>query len=427
VRCLLEDKQGRLWVGTSAGLVRIEGNTVRPVAAEDGKRITVTSLAEGSSGTLWVGTKSGLGRLENDVVRRVRVGGRPHGDLVMSLHADADETLWLGTADAGLQRLRNGRLASVTSRQGLPDDSLLSLLDDGAGRIWLSSGRGIFAIARSELEAAADGGSARINVLAITEAEGLRDRECSGGVQPSAWRARDGRLWYPTIDGVAVVDPRRARMNSRPPKVLIEEIVADGQRFEPEGDLMLPAGTRHLEIRYAAPSFVAPERLRFEHRLEGLDSSFFAAGADRVAHYTALGPGGYRFRLRVANEDGVWSELASPLAFAVRPYVWQTLWFYAVSASVLVMMSVAAFHLRVRGLRLRERELKRRVAEEMARVQVLSGLLPVWAWCRKVRDDAGYWAQIEQYISARSKLEFTHGICPECATQFKKGLEREGT
>jgi hypothetical protein len=226
---------------------------------------------------------------------------------------------------------------------------------------------------------------------------------------------------------VAVVDPRRARMNSRPPKVLIEEIVADGQRFEPEGDLMLPAGTRHLEIRYAAPSFVAPERLRFEHRLEGLDSSFFAAGADRVAHYTALGPGGYRFRLRVANEDGVWSELASPLAFAVRPYVWQTLWFYAVSASVLVMMSVAAFHLRVRGLRLRERELKRRVAEEMARVQVLSGLLPVCAWCRKVRDDAGYWAQIEQYISARSKLEFTHGICPECATQFKKGLEREGT
>jgi hypothetical protein len=67
------------------------------------------------------------------------------------------------------------------------------------------------------------------------------------------------------------------------------------------------------------------------------------------------------------------------------------------------------------------------VAEEMARVQVLSGLLPVCAWCRKVRDDAGYWAQIEQYISARSKLEFTHGICPECATQFKKGLEREGT
>jgi hypothetical protein len=244
-------------------------------------------------------------------------------------------------------------------------------------------------------------------------------------VQPSAWRGRDGRLWYPTIDGVAVVDPRRARTSRKPPPLLIEEIVADGQRLEPEGDLALPAGTRHLEIRYAAPSFVAPERLRFEHRLEGLEPGFFAAGADRVAHYTGLGPGRFRFRLRVANEDGVWSELETPLAFVVRPYVWQTLWFNAIAASVLVLGVAAALNLRVRGLRLRERELQRRVAEEVAKVEVLSGLLPICAWCKKVRDDVGYWAQIEHYLSARSKLEFTHGICPKCASEFKKSLESE--
>jgi ligand-binding sensor domain-containing protein len=425
VRCLLEDKNGRLWVGTSAGLVRIDGSAVQAVAAEDGKRMTVTSLAEGPSGVLWVGTKSGLARVEDGMLRRVRVGGNPHRDVVMSLHADADGTLWLGTEDAGLQRLRDGRLASVTSRQGLPDDSVLSVLADDAGRIWLSSGHGIFAIARRELEAAADGRLARLDAIAITEAEGLRDRECSGGVQPSAWMGRDGRLWYPTIDGAAVVDPRRVRLSSKPPPILIEEVVADGQHLDPGGTLSLPAGTRHLEIRYAAPSFVAPERLRFEHRLEGLEPTFFAAGPDRVAHYTALGPGRYRFRLRVANEDGVWSELEWPLAFAVRPYVWQTLWFYAASVSVLVLVVAAALHLRVRGLRLRERELKRRVAEEVARVEILSGLLPICAWCKKVRDDAGYWAQIEQYISARSRLEFTHGICPECASDFRKDLESE--
>ena len=380
----------------------------------DGKKITVTSLAEGPSGGLWVGTTSGLAQVENGAFRRVTIGGKPHADHVMSLHADADGTLWLGTTDAGLQRLRGGRLASVTSRQGLPNDTVLSVHDDRTGRIWLSTGQGILAVERADLEAAMDGRSARISAITITEAEGLRDRECSGGVQPSVWLGRDGRLWYPTIAGVAVVDPRRVSMNTRPPSIQVEEVVADGRPVAPGATLDLPAGVRHLEIRYAAPSFVAPERMKFEHRLEGLEPGFFAAGADRVAHYTALGPGRYRFRVRAANEDGVWGEQDAPVTFAVRPYFWQTLWFYLLCGCALALAAVAIVELRVRRLRHREEELKRRVAEEMARVEVLSGLLPICAWCKKVRHDAGYWGQIEEYISSHSKLEFTHGICPDC-------------
>jgi ligand-binding sensor domain-containing protein len=423
VRCLLEDKDGRMWAGTSEALVRIDGRAVHPVATEDGKKITVTSLAEGPSGKLWVGTTSGLAEVENGAFRRVTIGGTPHADHVMSLHADADGTLWLGTTDAGLQRLRGGRLASITSRQGLPSDSVASVRDDGAGRVWLSTGQGILAIARGDLEAALDGRAARISAITITEADGLRDRECSAGVQPSMWLGHDGRLWYPTIAGVAVVDPRRVRLNTRAPPIQVEEIVADGRRVAPGDSLNLPAGVRHLEIHYAAPSFVAPERMRFEHRLEGLDSAFFAAGADRVAHYTALGPGSYRFRVRAANEDGVWGEQDASVTFAVRPYFWQTPWFYALSACVGVLAAVAILELRVRGLRHREQELKRRVAEEMARVEVLGGLLPICAWCKKVRHDAGYWEQIEQYISSHSKLEFTHGICPECLTRVSPPKE----
>src|SRR5260221_13386042 len=169
--------------------------------------------------------------------------------------------------DAGHQRLGAGRHASVTSLQGLPNDTVLSVRDDGTGRIWLSTGQGILAIARGDLEAALDGRSPRISAITITEAEGLHDRECSAGVQPSMWLGRDGRLWYPTIAGVAVVDPRRVRLNTQPPPIQVEEIVADGVRVAPGASLDLPAGVRHLEIRYAAPSFVAPERMRLAHRL----------------------------------------------------------------------------------------------------------------------------------------------------------------
>jgi hypothetical protein len=145
-----------------------------------------------------------------------------------------------------------------------------------------------------------------------------------------------------------------------------------------------------------------------------LDSVFYEAGSERVAHYSGPGPGRFKFTVRAANEDGVWDERGASIEFSVRPYPWQTRWFYALSGATLLLLMFAAFELRVRSLRARERELNRRVTEEMARVRVLSGLLPICAWCKKVRDDAGYWNQIETYIRDHSQASFTHGICPDC-------------
>jgi ligand-binding sensor domain-containing protein len=421
VRCVFEDREGRIWVGTSGALFQIDDEARHDVATEDGKRITVKALAQGPDGVIWVGTASGLARVEGGTVRRVRIDGKPHAEDVDALLTDPNGTVWIGTIGAGLQRLRGGRLAAVTASQGLPSNTVLSVLDDGLGRLWMSSGEGIVGAARADLEAAADGGAGPLRAVRITEAEGLRDRECSGGVQPSAWRGRDGRLWFPTIAGVAVVDARRASLNTRPASVLIEGIVADGRALAPDARLDLPPGTRHLEIQYTAPSFAAPERLQFQHQLEGLESAFFRAGPDRVAHYSLLKPGRYRFRVQAANEDGVWAEDTTALDFAVQPYVWQTPWFYALCAAALLAAAWTAFELRVRALRFRERELRRRVAEELAQVKVLRGLLPTCAWCRKVRDDAGYWTQIEAYVAAHSEAEFSHGICPACKEKFKAG------
>ena len=421
VRCIIEDKEGRIWVGTSGALFRMNGETLQRVATEDGKRIAVKALAQGPDGVIWLGTSSGLARVEGGIVRRVQIERKPHAADVDALLCDPDGTLWIATADAGLQRLRAGSLAAVNASLGLPSDNVLSVLDDGVGRLWMSGGGGIFAVARAELEAAAERRPAPLRVVTITEAEGLRDRECSGGVQPSAWRGQDGRLWFPTIAGVAVVEPRQVGLNTRPSPVMIEKIEADGRALAPDARLELPAGTRHLEIHYTAPNFAAPERVRFEHRLEGLEPAFFRAGADRVAHYSLLGPGRYRFMVRAANEDGVWAEDATSFELSVRPYFWQTLWFYATCAAFLLLTAWTTFELRVRGLRSRERELQRRVTEELAQIKVLRGMLPICAWCQKVRDDAGYWTQIQTYVAAHTEAEFSHGICPDCEARFKSG------
>ena len=366
VRCLFEDKEGRIWVGTSGGLFYIDAEARHEVAAEDGKRIIVKSLAQGPDGVIWVGTSSGLARVEGGTVRRVRINGKPHAEDVDALLTDPNGTVWIGTIDAGLQRLRAGRLAAITSTQGLPSNTVLSVLDDGVGRLWMSSGEGIFGVARADLEAAAGSAAGPLRAIRITEAEGLRDRECSGGVQPSAWRGRDGRLWFPTIAGVAVVDPRRIGLNTRPASVLIESIVADGRTLAPDAGLDLPAGTRHLEIHYTAPSFAAPERVQFEHRLVGLEPAFFRAGSDRVAHYSLLKPGHYRFVVRAANEDGVWAEDEAALDLSVRPYFWQTLWFYAICAAFLLLAAWIALELRVRGVRFRGQVQAQTAATETA-------------------------------------------------------------
>jgi ligand-binding sensor domain-containing protein len=421
VRCIIEDREGRIWVGTSGALFRWDGEALQRVATEDGKRITVKALAQGRDGVIWLGTSSGLARVDGGIVHRVLIEGKTHATDVDALLCDPDGTLWIATMDEGLQRLRAGRLAAVNSSLGLPSDNVLSVLDDGVGRLWMSGGGGIFAVARTELEAAAERRGVQLRAVTITEAEGLRDRECSGGVQPSAWRGRDGRLWFPTIAGVAVVDPRQVGLNTRQASVMIEEIVADGRILAPGARLDLPAGTRHLEIHYTAPNFAAPERVRFEHRLEGLEPAFFRAGSDRVAHYSLLGPGHYRLMVRAANEDGVWAEGVTSLELSVRPHFWQTPWFYAICAAFVLLVAWTTLELRVRALRFRERELRRLVAEELAQIKVLRGMLPICAWCQKVRDDAGYWTQIQTYVAANSEAEFSHGICPDCKERFKAG------
>jgi hypothetical protein len=161
--------------------------------------------------------------------------------------------------------------------------------------------------------------------------------------------------------------------------------------------------------------------VRFEQRLEGFERGLFPAGTDRAAHYSGLGHGSYRFMVRAANEDGVWAEDMVSLGFSVRPYFWQTLWFYALCAAALVVALGATIELRTRALRLREQELRRSVTEQMSQVKVLRGLLPTCAWCKKVRDDAGYWSEIEAYIAKHTEAEFSHGICPDCRARFRSG------
>jgi ligand-binding sensor domain-containing protein len=417
VRSLAETAEG-LWLGTDQGLFRMPGERMADaVAVVPG--VAVRSIVPDPAGSLWLATESGLMRWRAGAMAAIPPAGPPRTTPVTTIVVDADNTIWVGTEGAGLWRLRNGNWFVFTHRHGLFDDVMWRILDDGLGHLWMSSNRGIWRVNRQELDAVTAGQRATVESQVYGEADGMRDRECNGVADPAGWRTADGRLWFPTGRGLAVIDPAHLQERS-PPRALVESVRVNGKVQHVAGALVLPAGSPRLELGYTAPALRSPERLRFRYRLDGFEPDWIAAGTQRVAQYTNLPPGDYRFIVAAGFDDNWGPEGA--LLLTLPPLFYQTGWFYALAALALALAVAAVPLLRVRQLRRRARELDKRVQEAISELKVLSGLLPICAWCKKIRDDGGYWSRIEAYLSARTDAQFTHGICPECT---KKVLAEE--
>jgi len=420
VGALMEDRDGVLWIGTGVGLARLHGDAIEPVPESEGLppgRVHI--IAQDAKGSLWVS-------IETRGVFRRPTGGRfalvpdgpPAAHDANDALVDPDDTVWIGTLGAGLWRWRDGRFTSFGLKEGLPDDVVWRTLDDGLGNLWFSSNKGVHRVSRRELEDVASGRAATVTAASYGVSEGMRTRECNGGIQPAGVRTRDGLLWFPTNEGVAVVNPARLTVMP-PPPVVIDRAVVDGSETLEPRQLDLPAGTTRFEIGYTALALTAPGEVRFRYRLEGYDESWVDVGATQAALFMHVPPGHYRFGIQARVGHSAWSEPVT-LAVALRPHFWQTLWFYLIALAAAIGAAASVHLLRVRYLRQQERLLRARVDEALAQVKVLSGLLPICAWCKKIRDDGGHWQKIEQYIADRSQAAFTHAMCPQCFKEFEE-------
>lgn len=382
VRSIYLDHRGSLWIGTRGGLTRMSNGVFKTFTEVDGlPNDLITTLYEDTKGNLWIGTFGGLARLTNEEFTIFTIRDGLSSDAVISLHEDSDGTLWIGTNGGGLNRLKDGRFTTYITSNGLLDDVVYRILEDGRNHLWLSCRKGIFHISKKELDEFAAGSVASIAPVAYGTADGMMTRECSGGGDPAGWRGNDGKLWFPTLKGVAMIDPERIKTNSQAPPVVIEQIRIDDKSFAPSERLELPAGTTRFDLYYTAPSFVAPEKVRFKYKLEGFDTDWIDSGTRRIAYYTNLRPGTYTFRVIASNNDGVWNETGSAFTLYLKPYFYQTYWFYALCLLVLVMLAWLLYRLRVRGMQAQfnavlaertriAREIHDNLAQEMAAISV---------------------------------------------------------
>ena len=367
VWAILEDRRGALWFGTERGLVRLsDGRFTRFTTGQGLSHDRITTLFEDRSGAIWIGAFRGLTRFADD--RFTQYGERDGfvGTHVRAIHEDPDGVLWIGTYDSGLFRLAGERLTRFTRREGLHDNGIFQILEDERGYLWTGSNRGISRLSRQELNELAEGRRRSVTAIALGSRDGLLSVEANGGRQPSGWKTPDGRLWFPTMGGVAVVDPSAIVINPHPPAALIEELQVSGQPVAVAPAVTLPASASTFAIRYTAPSFIKPEEVRFRYRLDGLDDEWIEAGDGRTATYHRIPPGNYVFRVVAANHHGVWNTTGASVRVVVLPPFWRTRWFAVLALAVTLVLALTGPAVRIRQLRMehaRQSAFSRRLIE----------------------------------------------------------------
>ena len=284
---------------------------------------------------------------------------------VQHLHLDRDGALWAATQNGGLSRIKDGRVVTLTSRNGLPCEGTNWTTDDDEGSLWLYMRCGLVRIRRTEVDAWIADPKRRIATTVWDAADGVRLRSSAASEYgPRVAKSADGKLWFVTGEGMQVVDPRHLVVNETPPPVHIEQVTAHGRTYTASNGLQLPGGIRDVLFDFTALSLAVPEKVRFRYKLEGYDNDWQEAVNRRQAFYTNLPPQPYRFRVMAANNSGVWNEAGATLDFSIAPAMYQTNWFRALCAALLAALVWAAWQLRLRQLgRHLEMTLDARVAE----------------------------------------------------------------
>src|SRR5271163_2264165 len=372
------DRAGNLWIGDqNQGLFHLIGGSVVdrvPWASMGRKDFASALFSDPLQGGLWLGfNRGGVAYFKDGQVRAYYASTDGLGEgRVTGLELDGEGTLWAATA-GGLSRVKNGRVATLTSKNGLPCDTVHWAAEDDSHSFWLYTACGLVRIARSELDAWAADPKRIIQSTTFDSSDGVRLRAIAvSEYTPRVAKASDGKLWFLPFDGVNIIDPRHIPFNKLPPPVHIEEITADRKTYETSSDLRLPALIRDLEIDYTALSLVASEKIRFRVKLEGYDHDWKDMGNDRRAFYTNLAPRNYRFRVMASNNSGVWNKAGDAFDFSIKPAYYQTTWFQASCATAFLGLLWSLYRYRLHQIaqefnaRLEERVNERtRIAREL--------------------------------------------------------------
>ncbi len=357
------DAAGNIWMATEESLFKYKDDQeIAHYTTNDGlPHNAVITIHFDRNGNLWAGTYEGLAQFKDSrFISFNAEAGSPKG-FVRAIYEDADGVLWFGTYGDGLVRYKDGKFFNYRVEHGLFNNGVFAILEDKRNNFWMSSNRGLHRVSKQELNDFAEGKILKLNSVSYDEKDGMLNAECNGGRLPAALKAKDGKFWFPTMGGVAIVDPEAEKVNPNPPPVVIENITIDRKPVDseffqsavhnPQSAITLQPGQSNIAIEYTGLSLTKSEQVKFKYKLEGLEENWVEAGTRRTVDYSYLPAGSYTFRLIAANANGVWNNEGTALRIIVRPFFYQTWWFLGLLAMAVAGLVGLVYHTRISRLR----------------------------------------------------------------------------
>lgn len=339
----------------------------------------VRVIRETKQGTIYMGSiGDGLGILHPDGnFHHLTSSDGLSSDFIRDILVQSKDTIWIATENMGLDRLvfspesENPDVVSVRQRDGLMDNALHRIIEDRKERWWISSNRGVMWISKKDINAYADGKLEFLPVRKYDEKKGMLNREANGGVMSAGILTSDNKIWVPNQKGVTIFDPTKAGHINYFEAItpVIETIGSEDSLISLSGKetVRLPHGKRNFSVKFTAPNFESPESIRFRYQLTGISDSWQTANSLREASFTNVTSGDHEFRLQVLFPDGQ-TSLAS-VQLTVPPFYYETAWFKVLIALSIIGIGVASFRIRIHSLRMREKELQRRVKEQTLQLE----------------------------------------------------------
>jgi ligand-binding sensor domain-containing protein/signal transduction histidine kinase len=355
---LTEDQQGVL-VSFGSDLFRIEGDTLKPY--NFGTNTTppfwwINNLGVMRDGTLLVASINGVFRIRDKTWERFGMENGLAGSEVLWVCEDEPGVVWAGLA-GGLARIQGSRVQCWTREDGLFDNLVRAVIPDDYGRLWIHSSQGIFSVGKSNLTQVAGHKGDKLQCTAYDGLDSVKTTE-TREVEYSACRTADGRIWFPSPQGLIMVDPTRVFPNTNAPPAHIESVKINRRECALSGPIVSPPGSGELEVQYTAPTFASPEKQQFRYQLEGYETQWREVGLRRSAFYTNLRPGKYHFLVQAWDPETQCGGATASFDMELLPFFYQTNWFYLLCAAAAILALAGIYAWRVGFLKRKQQAMQ---------------------------------------------------------------------
>ncbi len=422
LRTIFKDREGTIWIATYAGLLKISSDGSEKLFTTDNGLTDnqVRVVTQTINRSIWVGTRAG-GLIEYSPSQQKWIPFTKDDGLtsnfIMGLEPTQDGKLIVCTNDAGVNsiNLRTRKVSKIyTQAEGLPSnlafsarydskkilwictnsglaaisptninkihvfslstgfpvDAVFDIREDTEGDLWLSSSLGVIRIERNSITNYFKEKRKDLKTEIFNRSDGMNEEECTGAVH--FLKDSQGRMWFPTIGGLSMIDPAKISKNLLPPPVYVLNMAVDSVNYSfpslKNEPIEVEAGAKRVIFHFTGLSLVSPSDMHFKYRLKGFDEDWIEIVNERDAIYTGLTPKEYIFEVMAANNDGVWSEQIATVKFKIKPLLYQTAYFWIILVLIFLALVVVVYRYQVSRITKRNIKLEETVIQRTAEI-----------------------------------------------------------